>query len=393
MSKKRVLISGAGIAGPALAYWLARYGFAPTIVERASALREGGQAVDFRGAAHLEVLRSMGIYEAVASRQTRMGVQVLLGADGSPVTTLPAAFMSGDLEILRGDLSRILFDKAESGTEAIFGHSISRIVESDDDLDVTFDDGSVRTFDLVVGADGLHSNVRSLVFGEESRFVRFLGHYVASFTMPNAFDLEKSGVIYSVPGRGMSISSARKEGEVRVSFVFASSDSGLEKASFAKQKEVIVATYAGVGWRVPEVISALRDARDLYFDAIARVDISEVSKGRVALIGDAAFGATLAGQGTGAALIAAYVLAGELDGAKGDHALAFARYERLIRPYATRCQKNAVHVGPFYAPSSRAAVTMRNTMYRVLGWKLFEGVLHRLVTGAADGIALSSYGS
>ena len=174
-----VLISGASIAGPALAWWLGRYGFNPTVVERAPELRGGGFAVDFRGEAHMGVLGRMGILDEIRQMQTGMGEQIVVDDNGRKLASLPAHFMSGDVEILRGDLSRILYERTRETTEYKFGNSIASITETTDGVDVTFERGAPRTFDLVVGADGLHSNVRRLAFGDESQFIRYLGYFMS----------------------------------------------------------------------------------------------------------------------------------------------------------------------------------------------------------------------
>ena len=395
MKARTVLISGASIAGPALAFWLRRHGFEPTVVERAAALREGGQAVDFRGEAHLSVLRRMGLLDATRAKQTNMGEQTFVDAEGKALVTLPAEFMSGDVEIHRGDLSRILYDATRETTEYRFGDAIAAMVETPRGVDVRFERGPSRTFDLVVGADGLHSGVRALAFGEEGRFLRFLGHYVAGFSLPNHLGLRRRGLIYSEPGRGVCVANAREPDEARALFVLASPPMAFDRRDVDAQKRIVTDAFASMRdrrrWEVPRLLDAMQTAPDLYFDAVARIDLDRVSKGRVTLVGDAAFGGTLGGQGTGAAIIGAYVLAGELGAADGDHRVAFARYEARIRRYATRCQRGASHAGPFFAPRTPGRLWCRNLMYRVLASPKLEGVLRSLVTGAADGIVLEDY--
>jgi 2-polyprenyl-6-methoxyphenol hydroxylase-like FAD-dependent oxidoreductase len=388
---KTVLISGASIAGPALAFWLRRYGFEPTVVERAPALREGGQAVDFRGDAHLSVLHRMGILDAICAKQTNMGEQAFIDSNGKTVATLPAEFMSGDVEIHRGDLSRILYDSTRETTEYRFGDSIVSLVEGEHGVAVEFERGPAGNFDLVIGADGLHSGVRALAFGDESRFLRFLGHYVAGFTLPNFLGLNRKGLIYSEPGRGVGVANAREPELARALFVLASPPIAYDRRDVDAQKRIVTDAFRTMGWEVPRLVDALQAATDLYFDAVACIDLDRVSKGRVALLGDAAFGGTLGGQGTGAAIIGAYVLAGELAAAGGDHRTAFARYESRIRPYAVRCQKGASHAGAFLAPRTPTRLWFRNKIYGVLASPKLEGVLHTLVTSAARDIVLEEY--
>ena len=159
-----ILISGASVAGPALAWWLSRYGFHPTVVERAPQLRGGGYAVDFRGAVHLTVLAKMGILDAIKTRQTQLSATTIVDEQGRPVAQMPAHVFAGDVEILRGDLAQILHEATRETTEYLFGDSVTRLDERLGGVDVSFEHAPPRTFSLVIGADGLHSNVRRLAF-------------------------------------------------------------------------------------------------------------------------------------------------------------------------------------------------------------------------------------
>ncbi|MEJ7730145.1 MAG: FAD-dependent monooxygenase [Polyangiaceae bacterium] len=380
-----MLVSGAGIAGPALALWLAWLGLRVTVVERASTLRVGGQAVDFRGQAQLAVLARMGILEEVRDRQTHMGAQLLVDAEGRRVLELPPAFMSGEIEILRGDLCRILYQATRDRAEYVFGDSI-RVLEQDaEGVSVTFDRGAARRFDLVVGADGLRSRVRAAAF-EGSEPVTFLDHYLASVDVPNHLGLDRSGVMMSAPGRGVLISNVGPS--TRAIFVFRHPTPDLERAAPAERKREVVKAFAGLGWAVPRLLEAVERSDDMYFDAIARVDMDRFWRGRVVLLGDAAWGGTLGGGGTGLAVVGAYVLAGELAAADGDFAVALTAYQARIRDHALRCQGGVNHVGGFYAPPTRAHLWLRNWMYRVIAspW-----LVKRVTAAAANGIRLPSY--
>lgn len=391
MNNSDVLISGASVAGPALAYWLRRYGFNPTVVERAPALRDGGYAVDFRGAAHMAVLRRMGILDEVRRRQTHMGALAYVDSTGKRLASIPAEVMSGEVEILRGDLARILYDLTEDTTEYVFGDSIATLAEDGRGVHVTFERGGPRIFDLVVGADGLHSNVRALAFGDESRFVRDLGYYVAVFTAANHRNLDRTGLFYSVPGKTAGVYSARDNTEAKALFVFASPPLEYDHRDVGRQKEILADAYAGVGWEVARLLEAIRDAPDFYFDSISRVRMDRWSNGRAVLLGDAGYGATLGGLGTGLAVVGAYVLAGELAAAGGDHRAAFGRYEERLREYAEGCQKLAEDVGPFLAPRTRSRIWLRNQMFRTLPYLPWKGLINALTTKAANAITLEDY--
>ena len=389
-SGRRILISGAGIAGPALAFWLARYGFETTLVERAPHLRDGGQAVDFRGPVHLRVLERMGLLETLRAHETHMGAQQFVDETGRRISSIPASFLSGDLEILRGDLARILHETTRTATTYLFGDSIMSLVESGNGVDVQFERAGRDRFDIVIGADGMHSQARALHFGREPRFLRHLGYYIAGFGLPNDFGLDHIGKTYSVRGRALHLEAA-SESVARAAFVFVSPQLTLDPRDQSLQKQIIERTFSGLGWEVPRALAAMQQARDLYFSAIARVDIPSYSRGRIALLGDAAYGGTVGGGGAGCAIVGAYVLAGEL-AKDSSYEAAFARYEKIIRPYATRCQSGAEDVGAIFAPTTRAKLWVRNTIFRALSASpRVSGWLNQITSRDASNIVLPDY--
>jgi len=206
-----------------------------------------------------------------------------------PLYTLPAAFASGEVEIQRGDLSRILYEASRAHAEYLFGDQIIDLTTHADGVDVQLASGARRRVDLVIGADGLHSGVRALAFGSESDFLRCQGYHVAIFGMPNHLQLDHSGVICGMPGRAAALSSARAPERATGMFVFRSSaawDCG--RRDPAEQRWLIQNHYAGMTWQVPRMLDAMWRADDLYFDQIAHVAIDRYASGRVALLGDAA---------------------------------------------------------------------------------------------------------
>ncbi|MFJ3767306.1 FAD-dependent monooxygenase [Streptomyces sp. NPDC090082] len=393
MKNTRVLISGASVAGPALAHWLHRHGFAPTIVERAPALRDGGHAVDFRGEAHLTVLRRMGILADLERVRTGMGSMAYVNHAGKPVAELPADLFAGDLEVLRGDLSRILYDATERHTEYLFGDSVTSLQEDADGVTVTFERAAPRRFDLVIGADGLHSTTRRLAFGPEERFVKHLGVYCAIFTTDNHLGLDRTGHAHRTAGRLAAMYSARDNTEAKAVFYFGSPLLDLDRRDVTRQQAVLTEHFAGTGWESDRLLDDMRHATDFYFDSVGQVRMDRWTRGRVALLGDAAScPSSLSGMGSGLALVGAYVLAGELAAAHGDHRVAFARYEREMRPYAEGCQKMGDGVARLMVPGSRTAAALLDRYYKVMPYLPGRNMAARIARKAAENITLRDYG-
>jgi 2-polyprenyl-6-methoxyphenol hydroxylase-like FAD-dependent oxidoreductase len=343
-SVMKVLISGASVAGPALAYWLARHGITPTVVESAPALRPGGQAIDVRGAA-LTVVERMGLLEEVRAARTQMLGMSMVDNAGNELMRSTEHTQSGgrldgdDIEVLREDLTALLAART-SDVEYVFGDSIRAIHQDADGVDVTFERGAPRRFDLVVGADGLHSNVRRLAFGPEERFANHLGSYVAVFTADNVLGLDRWQVWLNDGEAGAGIYTARDNAQLRVNIGFMSGPLEYDRRDLDAQRQLIADRTAGLGWEIPRLLKAMWQAPDFYFDAMAQIHMDTWSAGRVTLVGDAAHCASpLSGQGTSLALVGAYMLADELardlDGASArDLDGALSRYEARMRPFA-----------------------------------------------------------
>lgn len=356
-----VLISGASIAGHSLAFWLRRYGFIVTLVEVGPAPREGGYAIDFRGPEHLAVLARMGILEQVRHARTNMRGMSFVDQDNKKLAALPRDLVVGDIEILRSDLIRILHRCIRDDCEFVFGDSIVGLVQNEREVQVTFERGQVRNFDLVIGADGLHSNVRMLTFGDESQFLRYLGYQIAFFTTENNFALDYEGRFYNVPGKVAGLYSARKNTEAKAFFAFQSPMLDFDYRSRIQQQQILADAYAGEGWEIPRLLDAMSGSPDFYFDSASQIHLPRWSNGRVAFLGDAACCASpLSGLGTGLAMVGGYVLAGELAIANGDHRIAFSRYEEQMRDYAVQCQRQAEGVGEWFVPTTWENIDARN---------------------------------
>ncbi|HTW02919.1 MAG TPA: FAD-dependent monooxygenase [Streptosporangiaceae bacterium] len=346
MSSTRVLVTGASIAGPALAHWLRRRGAEVTVVERAPGLRPGGQAVDARGVAK-EVIRRMGLDAAVRAACTETTGARMVDAGGNVLQTFSADDEGGDgyiaeIEILRGDLSQVLHDDTRAGVEYVFGDRIAELAQDADGVDVAFAGGGRRRFDLVVGADGLHSTLRTMAFGPRERFVRHLGHVLAFYSVPNEFGLDRWMIEYqeSESGRSALLRPIQDATRGMAMFSFPAADFDVDYHDVAAQKRLLRDRMAGLGWLAARILAHLDDTPDFYLDQVAQVVMDRWSSGRVGLLGDAAFSSSpLSGGGTGLALVGAYLLAGELAAAGWNPEAGFAGYEGRMRSFVEANQE------------------------------------------------------
>ncbi|MFB6890981.1 FAD-dependent monooxygenase [Kitasatospora sp. NPDC056327] len=349
-----VLVSGAGVAGTALAHWLDRYGFRVTVVERAPSLRGGGQPVDIRGNA-LEVIDRMGLLTEVRARRTGLRGMSVVDGDGRELSRTDGWTASGgavdgpDVEILRDELAVLLAGVACPGVEYRFDDSIDTLVQAGDGVQVRFHSGVERAFDLVVGADGLHSNTRRLVFGPERDYLHPIGVYIAGWSAPNHLGLDRWQVLHRPEGpadrMGMAMT-VRNNTELRVFVGFESGEpvGRMLPRDPREQRRLVAEHAAGLRWEVPRLLDAMWETDAFHYDVVAQIRMDRWSHGRVVLLGDAGYCCSpLTGQGTSVALTAAYVLAGELHAADGDHTLAFAAYEDRLRDHVTTNQGILAH--------------------------------------------------
>ncbi|MYQ45328.1 FAD-dependent oxidoreductase [Streptomyces sp. SID4985] len=357
----RILVSGASVAGPVLAYWLTRYGFSVTVVERAPALRKtGGHAVDlFRPA--MDISEKMGVLPRVEERATatnwmtvyREGARRPVRADLSKIF---GAASDRHVEIMRDDLSEIYHDATRDDVEYVFGDSITAISP---DGEVRFEQAAPRRFDLVVGADGLHSNVRRLTFGDESRFSAFTGAYLGVLTLPNVFALDRELLMHVGVGRTAGMYGARHLDDARALFLFRSErELEYHHHDEPRQKELLRGAFAGLHAHVDRWLDELDRTPAFYFDSITQLRMDTWSRGRVTLVGDAGYcpGPAVGGS-TSLAVVGAYVLAGELARADGDHERAFPAYERAMAEHVRGSHAAALSAAKTLIPTSRLGVT------------------------------------
>ncbi|MFD5434116.1 FAD-dependent monooxygenase [Kitasatospora sp. NPDC127067] len=356
-----VLVSGAGIAGTALAHWLNRYGFRVTVVERAPSLRGGGQAVDIRGTA-LTVVERMGLLEEVRARRTGLRGMSVVDADGRELRRTTEWTASGgpiggpDVEILRDELAELIAGAdggaagdgtagtAGPGVEYRFDDSIATLAQHPEGVDVRFRGGTERSFDLVVGADGLHSNTRRLVFGPEADYLHPINTYVAGWSAPNHLGLDRWEIAHrdgDDPNWFCMAMTVRGNSELRV-FVGFHSDEPIDDMlprDPARQRQLVAERSAHARWELPRFLEAMRESDAFHYDVVAQIRMDRWSNDRVVLLGDAGYCCSPAtGQGTSVALTAAYVLAGELRAADGDHHAAYPAYERRLRDHVAANQ-------------------------------------------------------
>ena len=371
MKNQRVLISGAGIAGPTLAYWLLRRGFAPTLVERAQSFRTGGYMIDFWGLGY-EVAERMGLRPSL----DRLGYHIreleVVDAKGRRITGLDfSRFESAThgrlVSLQRGDLAKEIFHLVAPNVETIFGDRVVAVSQKSNNALAVFKHAPARRFDLVVAADGLHSPLRALVSGEREVGVVDLGCYTAAFTSDTYPHRDEDVYVsYTAPGRQIARYTLRGG---RTAFFFAYTGDGLVPLTHAEpaQRTALHKAFGGLGWECDEILAKLDRAKDFYFDVVAQVRLRSWSKGRIVLLGDAAYcPSLLSGQGSAFAMIGAYLLAYELARADGDYTMAYAAYERQFKPFIEAKQRTAAGYRRWFAPRTARGVWLRNRAIQAL---------------------------
>lgn len=370
MENKNILISGAGIAGTTFAFWLKKFGFNPTIVESAPKLREGGYAIDFWGAG-VDVAERMNILSNIDKADLQIPEITFVDENnkrkgGLNYNKIKELMNNRAFTLLRSDLSKIIYDQLDKEIEIIFGDSITQIDQHEAGVRVTFRSGNIRDFNLVVGADGLHSNVRNLVFGNEEQFEKFYGYYTSSFTIENT-DSNKAFQMYNVPGKQVS-TYASTEKKTTCFFIFTSP----QKLSYSShdteaQKQILTDQFQKSGWKCADLLAKMNTTRDFYFDVVSQIKMNNWSKGRISLIGDACdCPSLLSGQGSTLAMVGAYILAGELKEANGNYKVAFEQYQNIFKPFIDEKQKIAQNFAKSFVAQSKFGIRMRNVLMKLM---------------------------
>lgn len=352
----RILVSGGGIAGLSLAYWLEHYGFQTTVIEQAPSLRTEGYGIEFSGSGW-DVAERMGLLPKIQERKLSAPYFIFKDKAGRSLVRLQmASFFEAVqdkmVQIMRSDLQTTLFESVQGRVPIYFGNAIEQIEQHDQFVSVSFKNGTQEHFDLVIGADGLHSQVRRLVFGEEAQFARFLGYYFATCSLPNLDDFDQGAFMHLDHKRQVMI---YPDGRGRYVGLFAFQAAYQGSIPQQQRMAMLHEAYKGAGWVVPEMLASIADNRSVYLDSFSQIEMPTWSRGRVAVVGDAAYCPTLlSGMGASLAMGGAYILAQELHRC-GDYAQAFAAYEQRVRPFIEKKQRGARRFAATFIPSNRFA--------------------------------------
>jgi 2-polyprenyl-6-methoxyphenol hydroxylase-like FAD-dependent oxidoreductase len=364
----RILIVGAGIAGPTLAYWLLHAGHQPTLLERAPQLRRGGYLVDFWGAG-FEVADRMGIVPELRRRGYVVTEARAVDRNGHRVASFKPSAIMGPTEryvsVARSDLAATIYGALDGRAELILNDTVQELIDDGDRVRVTFESGQDRDFDLVVGADGLHSQIRQSIFGPDQQFEKYLNIVVSAFDVENYRPRDELiAMMHAEIGFQAVRLSLRND--VTMMILTVRHDGSVPTGSVAEQQALLRERLAGAGWEIPAILDAMPQARTFYFDSVSQIRMPSWTRGRVALVGDAgACPSLLAGQGSALAMVESYVLAAELSRVR-DHREAFSRYEERLAPLLRSKQDAAVGLGPAFAPTSRFQLLLRNTIMRLM---------------------------
>ena len=352
----KIAINGCGIGGPTLAWWLKKYGHEPVLFEKAPAPREGGYVIDFWGTGY-DIAEKMGVLPEL-KKDAYLIERVQTVTSGGWTTSSMSTKGFRDLtngrymSIARSDLARHLLNACGS-IETHFGTSVIGVEDQGGEVSVQLSDGTEQDFDLVIGADGLHSKVRELAFGSQEQFEKHIGFYVAAYVLDGYQPRDElTYITHTKPGRQIARVALRDD-QTLFLLTFTKDLLSQSPVDEASEKAVLREIYKDMGWEADAILSRMDEVRDIYFDRVSQIRMPDWTKGRVALLGDAAACASLlAGEGTGLAMTEAYILAGELHKTRGDYHVAFKSYQDRLHSYVTQKQDGALSFAGFFAPKN-----------------------------------------
>jgi 2-polyprenyl-6-methoxyphenol hydroxylase-like FAD-dependent oxidoreductase len=380
----RVLISGGGIAGLTLAYWLHQYHITPVVIERANEIRRDGHAIDFFGTGY-DVAERMGLIERLAARQLPFDGFVYVNKHGKPIARMDAAliraFSAGKyMGLMHTTLGEVLYEALEGSVEVRFGRWLVAIESGPDAVVVTFNDGTTESFDLLIGADGVHSATRALVFGPEEQFSRYLGYTIAGYPLVDRYGIGQTVQMYTEPGRMVTVYCTPQANDLLLFFMYQAA----EKEHVPRQQRLarLREVFAGMGWLAQQFLSDVSPSENIFMDAVIQIQMPTWHQGRVALVGDACDCPTLlSGQGASVAMGGAYLLARALH-ESADYEQAFRRYEQQMFAPALAEQKSGRSFAKSFLPATPLGLFVQQTMLKVLLRPMFRGLLRRMLFGA-----------
>ncbi|WP_067676833.1 FAD-dependent monooxygenase [Nocardia miyunensis] len=396
----RILVSGGGIAGNAVALQLLRAGIGVTVVERAAAPRPGGQAVDLRGPSR-EAAERMGLMPGIGKYQLQELGMSYVDPRGRTYAHMPMEFFDGkgpvaEIEITRGDLNQLLLDAlagAGGDLDYRYGDWITELEQDDAGAEVSFASGRTERFDLVVGADGVHSATRRLAFGPEEQFSTYLGGYMSFFTMPTPPNVRPGWfTMQLIPGAAVGIRPDGDPDTAKAILTLLTDRDPALRGDLDAQHRLIHDRLAGDGWHAPAILAGMATTEDFYFDELARIDMPTLNAGRVTLLGDAGYcGSPMTGMGTAMAIVGAYVLAGEIAATPGDLLGALSRYERNVTPFLDEAKQLPGGGIDMMLSHSRFGTAMRRTANRVMLSRVMRPVMMKMFFGKTEDYELPKY--
>lgn len=389
----RVLVAGGGIAGNAVALQLVRAGIATTVVERAEAPRPGGQAVDLRGPSR-EIAERMGLMEAVRKNLLHEKGMALVDTKGAEIYRMSMEMFDGkgpvaDIEISRGDLNDVLLTAlagVAGDLDYRYGEWIESFEQDETGVEVTFASGQTERFDLVIGADGVHSRTRKMAFGPEENFTTYLGGYMSFYTIPTPAQAEPDWMTtHVIPGASLGIRPDADPATSKAIITLRTESDPELRRDIAGQQQLVRDMLSEAGWLVPDVLAEMSAATDFYFDELVRVDMPTLSAGRVTLLGDSGFcGSPMTGMGTAMAIVGAYVLAGEIAATPDDIAGALTRYEAVITPFLAKAKEIPGGGIQMMVPKSKLSLKVLQQVGKLMTTKLMKPVMMKMLDTTED---------